>query len=30
MNAAGLLLVLAGVWVIAQLFGGNALSRLGL
>ena len=30
MNAAGVLLIVAGVWVIAQLMFGNALHRLGL
>ena len=28
MNSAGVLLILAGVWVLAQLLGGNALKRL--
>jgi hypothetical protein len=30
MNAAGVVLILAGVWVLAQLLGGNLLGRLGL
>lgn len=30
MNASGLLLVLAGVWVLTQVLGGNALGRLGV
>jgi hypothetical protein len=29
-NAGGVLLILAGVWVLAQLFGGDLLARLGL
>lgn len=28
MNAPGLLLVVAGVWVLTQVLGGNALKRL--
>lgn len=27
---SGLLLVIAGVWVVAQVFGGRALQRLGV
>ncbi len=30
MNAAGVVLLLAGVWLLAQLLGGNMLGRLGL
>lgn len=30
MNPAGLVLVIAGVWVLAQLFAGDALRRLRL
>jgi hypothetical protein len=30
MNAAGLVLIVAGIWVISQLLFGNALKRLGL
>lgn len=30
MNASGVLLLLAGVWVLAQLFGGHALERVGI
>lgn len=30
MNAAGALLILTGVWVLAQVLGGNALTRLGI
>lgn len=30
MNAAGPLLVIAGIWVLTQTFGGNALGRLGI
>lgn len=30
MNAAGLVLIIAGVWVVSQVLFGNALSRLGL
>jgi len=30
MNAAGLVLVILGVWVLSQVLFGNALSRLGL
>lgn len=26
----GTLLILAGVWVLCQVFGGNALGRLGI
>jgi hypothetical protein len=29
-NPAGLLLIIAGVWVVSQLLFGNALKRLGL
>lgn len=30
MNASGIVLVIAGVWVLTQVFGGNALGRLGI
>lgn len=30
MNAAGILLAIVGVWVIAQVLGGNLFGRLGL
>ena len=30
MNAAGLALIVFGVWIIAQVTAGNALGRLGL
>ena len=30
MNPAGVVLVIAGVWVICQLFPGDALTRLGI
>lgn len=30
MNAGGVVLILAGVWVLAQLFAGDLLARLGL
>ena len=30
MNAAGILLVLAGVWVLAQVLRGGLLDRLGI
>lgn len=30
MNASGVVLVVAGVWVIAQVLRGNALQRLGI
>jgi len=30
MNAGGAVLVLAGVWVLCQVLGGDALNRLGL
>jgi len=29
-NPAGLVVAVAGVWVICQVFGGNALVRLGI
>jgi hypothetical protein len=29
-NASGILLIGFGVWVLCQLFGGNALKRLGI
>jgi hypothetical protein len=29
-NAAGALLMLAGVWVLCQILGGDALGRLGI
>lgn len=30
MNAAGIVLIIAGVWVLAQVLGGDALNRLGV
>jgi len=30
MNAGGVLLIIAGVWVMTQVLGGKALERLGL
>lgn len=30
MNPNGIVIVLAGFWVLCQLFGGNALHRLGV
>lgn len=30
MRPGGVLLVIAGVWVLCQVLGGNALKRLGL
>jgi hypothetical protein len=30
MNAAGILLVTVGIWGLCQIFGGNAISRLGI
>lgn len=30
MNAGGVLLVIAGVWVLTQIFGGQALQRTGV
>lgn len=30
MNAAGGLMILAGVWVVMQCLGGDALTRLGV
>lgn len=30
MNSSGVLLVLAGAWVIVQVIGGDALDRLGV
>lgn len=30
MNPAGLVVAIAGTWVICQVFGGNALVRLGV
>ena len=29
-NASGVVLVVAGVWFLAQVFKGNALGRLGI
>jgi len=29
-NASGAVLIIAGVWVLAQLLGGNALKRLNI
>lgn len=28
--SAGILLVVAGIWVVSQVLGGNALGRLGI
>lgn len=30
MNASGLVLVIAGTWILCQTFGGRALGRLGI
>lgn len=30
MNSSGVLMILAGVWVLAQLLKGDALHRLGI
>lgn len=30
MNPSGIVLVVAGVWVLCQVFGGHALGRLGV
>lgn len=30
MNPAGILIAIAGVWVVSQVFAGNALERLGI
>lgn len=30
MNPAGLVVAVAGIWVVCQVFGGNALVRLGI
>ncbi|MCW2754657.1 MAG: hypothetical protein JWQ32_2068 [Marmoricola sp.] len=30
MNANGLVVAIAGIWVLCQLFGGDALGRLGI
>lgn len=30
MNASGAVLMLAGVWLLAQLIGGGLLTRLGV
>jgi hypothetical protein len=30
MNAAGLVLIIVGLWAIAQLLGGDLLKRVGL
>lgn len=30
MNASGIVLVIAGAWVLCQVFGGRALGRLGI
>lgn len=30
MNPGGVVLVIAGVWVLCQVLGGDALNRLGL
>lgn len=29
-SPSGILLALAGVWIMCQVFGGNALGRLGI
>jgi len=29
-NASGVVLILAGVWVLCQVLGGNALTRTGV
>jgi hypothetical protein len=29
-NAAGIVLIIAGVWVLAQVLAGGALDRLGI
>lgn len=30
MNSAGVVLIVAGVWVLTQVLGGHALERLGV
>jgi hypothetical protein len=30
MNAAGAVLIIAGVWVLSQVLAGDALNRLGI
>lgn len=30
MNPAGILLIIAGTWVVSQVFAGNALQRLNI
>lgn len=30
MNASGLLLIIGGIWVLAQVLAGGLLTRLGL
>lgn len=30
MNASGIVLLIAGVWMVAQLLKGDALGRLGI
>lgn len=30
MNAAGLVLIIAGIWVLTQVLAGDALKRLGV
>lgn len=30
MNTGGVILIIAGIWALAQIFRGNALQRLGL
>ena len=30
MNKGGIVLVIAGVWALTQVLGGNALQRLGV
>lgn len=30
MNSGGVVLVIAGVWVLCQVLGGDALNRLGI
>lgn len=30
MRASGVVLIVAGIWVLCQVFGGNGLKRLGV
>lgn len=30
MNSSGIVLALAGIWVLSQVLGGNALKRTGV